>query len=102
MVKKIWSNYLKWVKVQYDKRGLSQKVYDPEPCATNKITKEDASIEADGIERKSATDDFVTGCGGCGCGIVIFILFIRAVIWAWNIHWLFGILMFLFLIGLAS
>lgn len=39
---------------------------------------------------------------GCGCSLVIIWGILAAVSWAWHIHWLFGILMLLFLLSLLG
>lgn len=38
---------------------------------------------------------------GCGCSIVILWGIIASVVWAWHIHWLFGILLLLFILILG-
>lgn len=37
----------------------------------------------------------LSGCFGCGCIILILWCALSMVSWAWHIHWLFGVLMFL-------
>lgn len=53
-------------------------------------------------EEETRKDDngCLAGCAGCGCLIVILFLVFSVVSWAWHIHWLFGLLLILFLLGL--
>ena len=39
------------------------------------------------------------GCG-CGCSIVIIWIICHFVGWAWDIHWLFGLLLLLFILSM--
>ena len=39
------------------------------------------------------------GCG-CGCLLVVIWIICKAVGWAWDIHWLFGLLLLLFFLRL--
>lgn len=45
-----------------------------------------------------------SGCaeGGCGCGCLLIIIWLvcHIVGWAWGIHWLFGLLLLLFILRL--
>ena len=45
-----------------------------------------------------------SGCSeivvGCGCGLVVLFFICKLVGWAWSIHWLFGLLVLLFIFGI--
>lgn len=48
-------------------------------------------------------DNLADGCAGCFpliIGLVILTLVMKSIIWAWHIHWLFGILLLLFFLRL--
>ena len=51
--------------------------------------------EQEDNQNKGCLDDIA----GCGCGIVVLCVIFSAVCWAWNIHWLFGVLVLLVLLG---
>jgi hypothetical protein len=51
-------------------------------------------------ENTTSTNDNMEGCAGCGCAIILLIIGFSVVSWAWNIHWLFGVLMLLFILGI--
>lgn len=51
-------------------------------------------------ENKNNNDGCLSGCAGCGCFLIILWVVLCIVSWAWHIHWLFGLLMLLFLLGL--
>ena len=50
--------------------------------------------------QENTTNTNNDGCAGCGCAIVLLIIGFSVVSWAWNIHWLFGLLMLLFILGI--
>lgn len=52
-------------------------------------------------EEKTKQDNgCLEGCVGCGCLIAIIWFIFAAVSWGWHIHWLFGLLILLFLLSL--
>ena len=50
-------------------------------------------------QKNSGIQDIINGGCGCGCFLVFIWVIISIVCWAWHIHWLFGLLMALFLLG---
>jgi hypothetical protein len=44
-------------------------------------------------------DNLIEGFASLLLGIFLIFLFFKAVVWAWNIHPVFGVLLFLFLVG---
>ena len=86
--------YLRWVAHQYKKNEKPEVEYiPPEP---KKPVEETEPKQNDGC----ASGGCAEAGGGCGCLIVFLIVFGKAVLWAWHIHWLFGILLLLFIISL--
>lgn len=77
--------YKKWVKQQWDKYNKNIQNEDLPP----------ENIE----ENKSGCLDAL---GGCLLAIIQICIIFAVVSWAWHIHWLFGILMFLFISSLYS
>ena len=53
-------------------------------------------------QKDNGKSDLINGCAGCGCAIILIILAIKLIIWAWHIHWIFGLLIILILLGFFS
>ena len=49
---------------------------------------------------KKDDNSYLEGCLSCGCLIAVFCGAFMAVSWAWHYHWLFGLFMIIFLLGL--
>jgi hypothetical protein len=50
-------------------------------------------------KQTSSIIDLFDDLEGCGCLIAFIVITCIAVSWAWGIHWLFGLLVLLFLVG---
>ena len=86
----MFKKYRKWVKKQwenYEEHHKNKEVRQP---------KETPPEEPKPIKEDNGCADTICGCG---CAIVIIYLICSAVGWAWGIHWLFGLLLLLFLLG---
>ena len=51
-------------------------------------------------DKNKSTNAFIEGCMGCGCFLIIAFIIFSAVSWAWGIHWAFGLLLLLFVLGI--
>lgn len=81
--------YQRWVAHQYKKNEKLEVEYIPpepeKPAEESELKQNDGCADA--------------GCG-CGCLIIFLLVFGKIVLWAWHIHWFFGVLMLLFLLAL--
>lgn len=80
--------YKRWVRNQY-------KTLDENNIAN--VTKKDCIDECK--NNKNWFEAFVESIIGLLFILFIIVLIIKAIAWAWNIHWFFGVLMLLFLLG---
>ena len=60
-----------------------------------KYTEQKAIAETTNIK----TDGCSEGCAGCGCFLIFAIIIFNIIAWAWGIHWAFGVLLLLFILG---
>ena len=90
-IKIYWKLYKKWVKYQYIE-------YDRKQEETHKNEIKEIEIPQEN-KKNNFFEDFTSGCVGCGCLVVIIWGIFTIISWAWHIHWLFGLLVLLLLLG---
>ena len=50
--------------------------------------------------KTSCFSESIKSCSGCGCFLCLLYFLGCVVVWAWHIHWAFGVLILLFILGI--